>query len=86
MPQLIPLVIPRKIVFDQEDEATKEDQDEGDASGGLYSIVQYANFNHAWGWPLYHKTLRAWVNFREGKPAHLGKDASGELHPGLNTF
>ena len=31
-------------------------------------------------------SLRAWVNFREGKPNNLGKDGSGQLHPGLNTF
>ena len=62
-PKLIPLVTPRKIVFNQEDEATEEDSDEDDASGGLYSIVQYANFNRAWEWPLYHKSLRVWVNF-----------------------
>ena len=64
--KLILLVTPRKIMFDQDEDDVDEDTDEEDASGGLYIILQYANWSRAWEWPLYHKSLRAWVNFREG--------------------
>ena len=72
-PQIVPLRTPIDLDFNQEDdEEEEEDHDEEESSGGLYSILQYSKFNRAWEWPQFHKTLRAWVKFREGKPENLG--------------